>query len=208
MLALSILGLLMGDPLHGYEIRKQLGELLGISGVISYGSLYPTLAKLHRQGLIDTQLGDLPPRTTSPSPARTNVFSTGSLSGDIAYGTRLPFARSAALLSSHKKKKVYTITEKGMQAFKEKLLSSYVDHADDDRAFVAHLAFLHFVTDDETAIFLSNRTSALNDRLSHIPASDHHALKLWHEVEREYIEKQIAFLHAMEQDISPTPLTP
>lgn len=196
MLALSILGLLMGEPLHGYQIRKQLGELLGLSGAISYGSLYPTLAKLHRQGYIDTAVGEAP-AAKSKSAAKNEVFSTGSLSGDIAYSARSPFAKSTSLLNTRKKKKVYTITEKGVEAFKEKLLASYVDHADDDRAFVAHLAFLNYASDEETELFLDRRTSALRSRLSRIPASDNHALKLWHDVEREYLENQISFLTEM-----------
>lgn len=199
MLALSILGLLMGDPLHGYEIRKQLAELLGISGAISYGSLYPTLGKLHRQGLIDTQLGEAPISINK----KPKVFSTGSLSGDIAMGARTPFARTP-LLGTRKTKKVYTITEKGIQAFKEKLLASYVNHADDDRAFVAHLAFLDFANDDEKKIFLDSRTEALKSRLSRIRTTDNHELKLWNDVEREYIEKQVTFLDSLSQDQSTT----
>lgn len=196
MLALSILGLLMGEPLHGYQIRKQLQELLGLSGAISYGSLYPTLAKLHRQGYIDTAVGIAPVAKTKIS-EKNEVFSTGSLSGDIAYSTRSPFARPSALLTSRKKKKVYTITEKGIKAFKEKLLNSYVDHADDDRTFVAHLAFLNYANDEETKLFLDQRISALRSRLFAIPPSNNHALKLWHDVEREYVENQIAFLTDM-----------
>lgn len=204
MLALSILGLLMGNPLHGYEIRKQLGELLGLSGAISYGSLYPNLAKLHRQGLIDTQIDDGYAQMAIPAIKRNNVFSTGSLSGDIAFGSRSPFARTSTILNTRKKKKVYTITEKGMAAFKEKLLASYVDHADDDRAFVAHLAFLDFADENEKNIFLDNRIASLKSRLSRIPNTENHALKLWNDVEREYIEKQIAFLRTMSEETSNT----
>ena len=207
MLALSILGLLMGDPLHGYQIRKQLGELLGLSGAISYGSLYPTLAKLHRQGFIETTLS-APALKSSPSKTSLNsVFSTGSLSGDIAFGSKSPFSRPTALINTRKNKKVYTITEKGMSTFKEKLVASYVDHADDDKAFVAHLAFLNYANDDETTIFLDRRISALRSRLSRIPTSDNHALKLWHDVEREYIENQIAFLRDMSEGLNETTLT-
>ena len=204
MLALSILGLLMGEPLHGYQIRKQLGELLGLSGAISYGSLYPTLARLHRQGLIDTTLAapELNPSKSKSKSASAGVFSTGSLSGDIAFGSKSPFKKPTALINTRKNKKVYTITEKGISTFKEKLLTSYVDHADDDMAFVAHLAFLNYADDDETNIFLDRRISALRSRLSRIPTSNNHALKLWHDVEREYIENQISFLNAMCKEIS------
>lgn len=198
MLALSILGLLMSGPQHGYEIRKQLGELLGKSGAISYGSLYPTLAKLQGQGLIYSEIeNEFSPKPKSPS----QVFSTGSLVGDMAYSSKSPFNKTSTLLANRKRKKVYTLTEKGEAAFKEKLLNSYVKHADDDRAFVAHLAFIDFANDEERNIFFNHRNKALQNKLETIPSSDNHALKLWLDVEREYIENQISFLNAMREDL-------
>ncbi|MGE3286464.1 MAG: PadR family transcriptional regulator [Pseudonocardia sp.] len=52
MLELAILGLLNEAPVHGYELRKQLGLRLGGFRVFSYGSLYPALRRLTRAGLI------------------------------------------------------------------------------------------------------------------------------------------------------------
>lgn len=52
MLELAILGLLHEAPVHGYELRKQLGLRLGGFRVFSYGSLYPALRRLTRTGLI------------------------------------------------------------------------------------------------------------------------------------------------------------
>ena len=43
MLELAILGLLKEQPLHGYELKKRVGETLGTLWGISYGSLYPAL---------------------------------------------------------------------------------------------------------------------------------------------------------------------
>jgi DNA-binding PadR family transcriptional regulator len=51
-LELAVLGLLHGSPLHGYELRKQLAGVLGWGRVLSYGSLYPCLKSLLRQGYI------------------------------------------------------------------------------------------------------------------------------------------------------------
>ena len=39
--------------MHGYELRKRLNLMLGWGRVLSYGSLYPTLKKMLRAGLID-----------------------------------------------------------------------------------------------------------------------------------------------------------
>jgi DNA-binding PadR family transcriptional regulator len=52
VLELAILGLLLEAPVHGYELRKQLGLRLGGFRVFSYGSLYPALRRLTRAGLI------------------------------------------------------------------------------------------------------------------------------------------------------------
>jgi DNA-binding PadR family transcriptional regulator len=52
MLEFAILGLLHETPMHGYELRKRLYDLLGTLRTFSYGSLYPTLRRLLRSGLI------------------------------------------------------------------------------------------------------------------------------------------------------------
>jgi DNA-binding PadR family transcriptional regulator len=52
VLEFAILGLLHEAPMHGYELRKRLHELLGAFRAFSFGTLYPTLRKLQRGGLI------------------------------------------------------------------------------------------------------------------------------------------------------------
>lgn len=51
-LELAVLGLLHESPMHGYELRKQVTTLLGWGRMLSYGSLYPCLKQLLRDGLI------------------------------------------------------------------------------------------------------------------------------------------------------------
>ena len=51
-LELAVLGLLHESPLHGYELRKRLNLLFGWSRVLSYGSLYPALKRMLRNGWI------------------------------------------------------------------------------------------------------------------------------------------------------------
>jgi DNA-binding PadR family transcriptional regulator len=60
MLELAILGLLKERPMHGYELRKQLSQKLGLFWTVSFGSLYPTLKKLERRGVVEkvTPAGD------------------------------------------------------------------------------------------------------------------------------------------------------
>lgn len=53
MLELAVLGLLHESPMHGYELRKQLGAMLGaFRAAFSYGTLYPTLRRLRTAGWI------------------------------------------------------------------------------------------------------------------------------------------------------------
>ena len=50
MLELAILGLLKEQPMHGYQLSRELGDSLGGFWRVSYGSLYPTLRRLERDG--------------------------------------------------------------------------------------------------------------------------------------------------------------
>ena len=52
MLELAVLGLLNDSGLHGYELKKRLTELLGPWSSVSFGSLYPALARLERDGIM------------------------------------------------------------------------------------------------------------------------------------------------------------
>ena len=52
VLEIAVLGLLQESPLHGYELRKQLNSLLGSFRAFSYGSLYPCLKAMLRDGII------------------------------------------------------------------------------------------------------------------------------------------------------------
>jgi DNA-binding PadR family transcriptional regulator len=68
MLELAILGLLQEAPMHGYELRKELATKLGtIRAAISYGTLYPTLKRLHVAGWISETVpeGEAVPPLTS-----------------------------------------------------------------------------------------------------------------------------------------------
>src|SRR6202042_3809555 len=86
MLDLAILGLLEERDLHGYEIRRQLREHLGLLANVSFGSIYPALTRLEKSGAVVATEGGGTPGTGSgtgsgsvpPAPP------TGSLSGELA----------------------------------------------------------------------------------------------------------------------------
>lgn len=73
MLELAILGLLHEAPVHGYELRKQLGQRLGGCRPFSYGSLYPALRRLTRAGLI-VEDPEQPPEATAWSRRGRRVY--------------------------------------------------------------------------------------------------------------------------------------
>lgn len=56
MLDFAILGLLREQPRHGYELKRALGDL-GFWQV-SFGSLYPALRRLEKQGFIEAARGE------------------------------------------------------------------------------------------------------------------------------------------------------
>src|SRR5690606_28118593 len=59
------------SPMHGYELRKRLNEVLGSFRALSYGSLYPALRALADAGLIaGAETDSAPPHALSGKRAR------------------------------------------------------------------------------------------------------------------------------------------
>ena len=58
MLELAILGLLKEQPMHGYQLSRELGDSLGGFWRVSYGSLYPSLRRLEREGAVESVPGE------------------------------------------------------------------------------------------------------------------------------------------------------
>src|SRR5258706_7966808 len=63
VLELAVLGLLHETPMHGYELRKRLNSVLGAFRAFGYGSLYPGLKELLRQGLIAEEVPAAPAKS-------------------------------------------------------------------------------------------------------------------------------------------------
>lgn len=128
MIDLAILGLLTEQELHGYELKKRLGELLSSRASVSFGSLYPALARLEAQGAVKA----VEERTTVPAAPM-----SGSLAGELAaFKARV---RSSSLVKgTGRGKKVYGITDLGRERLVE--LLSHPD-VSDDREFTLRVAF-------------------------------------------------------------------
>jgi len=57
-LEFTLLGLLAGGPLHGYELRKRSLTILGPFRALSFGSLYPLLRRMAENELIEVIEGN------------------------------------------------------------------------------------------------------------------------------------------------------
>src|SRR5918998_1514313 len=79
MLELPVLGLLKEKSMHGYELRKQLGAMLGPFWQVSWGSLYPTLRRLTKAGAIEKLAETAPPRTRRTRSQTAKAPKPGSL---------------------------------------------------------------------------------------------------------------------------------
>jgi DNA-binding PadR family transcriptional regulator len=170
MLELAILGLLKELPLHGYELKKRLNESLGHLWGVSYGSLYPALARLEKVGAIEVV--DPPPANAAFIPA------TGSISGEAAAagffrGTPGAGFRRAtrghaeprALRRGGRTRKAYRIAARGQALFAE-LLRSDPAGVDEDRAFALKLAFCRHLDPAARLELLQRRRDRLADKLA------------------------------------------
>jgi DNA-binding PadR family transcriptional regulator len=159
MLELAILGVLKEQELHGYELKKRLTDALGAFSSVSFGSLYPALARLEAAGAVRV-VHDAPP--APPPPAV--VPMTGSIAGEAAaFRARRSAPRSAGRPS--RTRKVYAITERGEALFEELLVTDSTS-PDDDRAFNLKLAFCRYLPHERRLGLFEQRRALLVDRLA------------------------------------------
>lgn len=163
MLDMAILGLLEErGELHGYEIRRQLREGLGLLANVSFGSLYPALARLERAGAVEAiEAPPAPERPFEPVPP------TGSLSGELAVlrarrrTTRRPLGRRS--------RKVYRVTDAGCAMFADLLAGSAA--TDDPRSFGLRVAFAGHLPAPARLALLQRRRAQLAERLAEVRAA-------------------------------------
>jgi DNA-binding PadR family transcriptional regulator len=171
MLELAILGLLKELPLHGYELKKRLNDTLGHVWGVSYGSLYPALARLERMGAIEVVNPPAAPQAGGmPMPA------TGSIAGEAAAARlRRPLRRSG------RTRKAYRIAAAGQALFNELLRADPTPGADENRAFALKLAFCRHLEPPARLELLQRRRTQLADKLARgrqAPASDRYTRAL------------------------------
>ena len=184
VLELAVLGLLHRTPMHGYELRKQLTNVLGLFRALSYGSLYPCLHELLAAGLIAEEHDESEP--ASPDP-RTRANGTG----------RPRTARAGRAL------KVYRLTADGKERLQE-LLREGGPAAWEDDGFGVHFAFFGQTRADVRLRILEGRRSRLEERMESIRAAftrtrervDSYTLEL-HRHGLESVEREVRWLNEL-----------
>ena len=151
VLELAILGLLKEQELHGYQLKKRLADTLGAGSGVSFGSLYPALARLQAAGAV---------RVVEGTSAGEAIPMTGALTGELAAFR----ARKAATRGS-RGKKVYGITDRGERLFGE-LLAADSGTNEDERAFNLRLAFARYLPPEARLGMLERRRAYLLERLA------------------------------------------
>lgn len=172
MLEMAILGLLKEQPMHGYDLRKRLRSNFGLLSSLSFGSLYPALARLEQEGAVRELLtGD----------AVTNddaVTFTGSLAGERAAfrarlaarsnataGNRPGGARPGRGTTSSRTRKVYELTPHGAIFF-EHLLTAEELQPKDGKTFALSWAFARYLSPEARLRLLERRQRQLEERLT------------------------------------------
>ena len=123
--------------MHGYELRKQLGAMLGPFWQVSWGSLYPTLRRLAKDGAVEKLAEPAPPRRKARAKNPT--------------------------LGAGRRKNVYRITPKGEQMFTAMLEETAA--AVDAEHFTLKLAFFRYLRPETRLALLERRRAYLQDKL-------------------------------------------
>jgi DNA-binding PadR family transcriptional regulator len=184
VLELAILGLLKEQELHGYELKKRLGEALGPLSSVSFGSLYPALNRLEAAGAV---------KAVEANEAGAPIPMTGSIGGELA-----AFRARRAATRGSRGKKVYGITERG-QALFEELLAAEATSAEDDRAFNLKLAFARYLPVDARIGLLERRRALLVERLARLRSAVRSGRERLDDYSRSLMEHST---EATERDIS------
>ena len=158
MLELPVLGLLKERSMHGYELRKQLGTMLGPFWQVSWGSLYPTLRRLAKAGAVENVIEE------QPKARRTRAQKT---TRKTARTTRTQ-ARNQPITSG-RRKNVYRITEFGDDMFKQLLEAEGA--AVDAEHFTLKLAFFRYLQPEMRVALLERRRAYLQEKLAQFKAN-------------------------------------
>jgi DNA-binding PadR family transcriptional regulator len=151
MLELAVLGLLKERSMHGYELRKQLGAMLGPFWQVSWGSLYPALRRLAKSGAVEKD--EQPVAKRAPK----RVLKTTKTS-------KATKTAKNPTITAGRRKTVYRITPDGNAMFTEMLQETAA--AVDAEHFTLKLAFFRYLPPETRLTLLERRRAYLQDKLA------------------------------------------
>jgi DNA-binding PadR family transcriptional regulator len=180
MLEMAVLGLLKEQDMHGYELKKRLSDVFGVSSAVSFGSLYPALARLEAAGAVAVLAV-----AKDPLPGGT--------------GQQLAERRT------DRRRKVYGITALGAKMF-EDLLTGSQSGGEDERSFHLRLAFAGYLPPESRLGLLQQRRAVLGERLVQLASRararrDDGYMKILFERQREALSGDVSWLdHLIEEE--------
>lgn len=165
--------------MHGYELKKRLADVFGFSTAVSFGSLYPALARLEAAGAVQVV-------ALSKAPA---ASATSGLVGE----------RRAS-----RRRKVYGITPLGAQMF-EDLLTGSQSGGEDERSFNLRLAFARYLPPEGRLGLLEHRRAVLGERLALMAARararrDDRYTRILSERQQEDLSRDVSWLDHLIQE--------
>ncbi len=137
---MAVLGLLREQDMHGYELKKRLADVFGVSSAVSFGSLYPALARLEAAGAVHVLATPEPGAEAAPAVPRES-----------------------------RRRKVYAITPRGAEMFVE-LLMHAEGGMEDEKSFNVRLAFASYLPQEARLGLLERRRAVLGEHLALLAA--------------------------------------
>ncbi len=142
--------------MHGYELRKQLGAMLGPFWQVSWGSLYPTLRRLAKDGAVE-KVPEAQPKRSRSSLARAARKASSDRRG------------KDSTVTSGRRKTEYRITPVGEQMFLAMLEETAASV--DAEHFTLKLAFFRYLQPEARVALLERRRAYLQDKLQQFKAN-------------------------------------
>jgi DNA-binding PadR family transcriptional regulator len=173
VLEIAVLGLLKEQDMHGYELKKRLADVFGLASAVSFGSLYPALARLEGAGAVSVVEGQ-------------------DREADPEQGSVGPEWRA------RRRRKVYRITAHGAEMFEE-LLAGSQSGGEDERSFNVRLAFAQYLPPERRLGLLEQRRAVLRERLAHLAARararrDDRYMRVLSERQQEALSRDVSWL--------------
>ena len=181
VLEIAILGLLKEQDMHGYELKKRLSDVFGLASAVSFGSLYPALARLEAAGAVSVVKAEDGDR---------DAASDASLAGPVRRASR--------------RRKVYGITPLGAEMFEE-LLATSQTAGEDERTFNLRLAFARYLPPERRLGLLEQRRAVLGERLAQLAARararrDDRYMRILAERQHESLSLDVSWLDRLIQE--------